>query len=99
MLNCHKIIYDESKGYKIFIFFFIHVREGKIKQGEQHTYFLCLLLSLLLPNNPGKRWTGSISVTVLSRILYHYGSDSLKFVLNLIPGPPKQVPHRLLKAE
>lgn len=55
MLNCHKIIYDESGGYKIFIiFFFLFVQESKIKQGEQHTYFLCLLLPLLLPNNDGE---------------------------------------------
>lgn len=54
MLNCHKIIYDESEGYKIFILFFFFMQESKIKQGEQHTYFLCLLLSLLLPNNDGE---------------------------------------------
>lgn len=30
------------------------MEDGKIKEGEQHTYFLCLLLSLLLPNNDGE---------------------------------------------
>lgn len=49
-----------------------------------------------------KRRAGSIPVTVLNRILYRYVSVSLKFVLNLITWPTKQVlplSHRLLKTE
>lgn len=53
MLNCHKIIYDESEGYKIFIFFFYSCKVVKLNK-VSGTPFLCLLLSVLLPDNDGE---------------------------------------------
>lgn len=60
---------------------FLFMYDGKMKQGEQHTSFLYLLLSLLLPNNDREEtgWKHSSYSSELNFILLH-ASD---WLLNL----------------
>lgn len=72
MLNCHKIIYDESEGYKIFIFFFYSCEMVKLNKVSSTPIFCVSYFPSYCLIMMGKRQTGSIPLIVLSRISYCY---------------------------
>lgn len=72
MLNCHKIIYDESEGYKIFIFFFNSCKKAQLSKVSSTPVLRVSCFPSCCLTVMAQRRTVSILVVVLSRILYCY---------------------------